>query len=66
MRSDTDFFVILRHFLPFNPLHPNNPENQNFEKIKKAFGDAIILSLCNKKTRSYDVWSLSYGALAQT
>ena len=27
---------------------PNNPENQNFEKMKKASGDAIILNLCNK------------------
>ena len=41
------------HFGPllcdFNPLLPNNPENQNFEEIKKAFGDVIILNLCNKK-----------------
>ena len=29
--------------------HPNNPENQNFEKMKKASGDVIILNLCNKK-----------------
>ena len=28
---------------------PNNPENQNFEKMKKASGDVIILNLCNKK-----------------
>ena len=26
-------FVILDYFLPFYP--PNNPENQNFEKMKK-------------------------------
>ena len=26
------FFVILDHFLPFNPT---NPKNQNFEKMKK-------------------------------
>ena len=31
----TEFFVILSHFLPFNPL--NNPKNQDFEKIKKAW-----------------------------
>ena len=30
-------------------LLPNNPENQNFEKMKKASGDVIILNLCNKK-----------------
>ena len=27
-------------FLPFDP--PNNPENQNFEKMKKIPGDIII------------------------
>ena len=31
------------------PPPPNNPENQNFEKTKKASGDVIILNLCNKK-----------------
>ena len=36
--------------LPYPPSypHPQNPENQSFEKMKKTFGDAIILSLCNK------------------
>ena len=29
IRSETEFFVILGHFLPFNP------KNQNFEKMKK-------------------------------
>ena len=29
--------------------NPYNPENQNFEKMKKASGDVIILNLCNKK-----------------
>ena len=28
---------------------PNTPEDQNFEKKKKASGDVIILNLCNKK-----------------
>ena len=28
-----EFFVILGHFLPFDP--PNNPKNQNFKKMKK-------------------------------
>ena len=32
----TDFFVILDHFLPF--CLPNNPKNQNFEKMKKTTG----------------------------
>ena len=38
-----EFFVILGHFLPFQP--PNNPKNQNFEKLKKASGDIIILHM---------------------
>ena len=29
-----EFFVILGHFLPFDP--PNNLENQNFEKMKNT------------------------------
>ena len=32
--SQTEFFVILGHFLSFDPL--NNPNNQNLEKIKKT------------------------------
>ena len=31
------------------PPQPNNPESQNFENMKKASGDVIILTLCNKK-----------------
>ena len=34
MAYNTEFFVLLDCFLPFNP--PNNPENQNFEKMKKC------------------------------
>ena len=30
----TEFFIILGHFLPFNL--PNNLKNQNFEKMKKT------------------------------
>ena len=40
----TEFFVILGHFLHF--YLPNNPENQNFEKIKQTPGDIIILHKC--------------------
>ena len=39
-------FVILDNFLPF--YIPNNPENQNFEKMKKAIGDVIILDMRTK------------------
>ena len=27
---------------------PDNPENQNFEKMKKASGDVITLHMCTK------------------
>ena len=40
----TEHFVILDHFLPFYPL--NNPKNENFEKMKKAPRDVIILHRC--------------------
>ena len=42
--QQTEFLVILDHFLPFYP--PNNPKNQNFEKLKKRPGDIIILHMC--------------------
>ena len=44
MESDRQFFLILHLFLPFYP--PNNPENQNFEKMKKSSGYVIILHMC--------------------
>ena len=40
----TEFFVILGHFLSFYPS--NDPEIQNFEKMKKALGDIILLHVC--------------------
>ena len=33
---------------PLTPSPPNNPENQSFEKMKKASEDFIILHLCTK------------------
>ena len=51
----TEFFVILDNFLPFYP--PNNPKNQNFEKMKKTPGDIIILHMC---TKNYD--QMMYGS----
>ena len=45
MQSETDrSFCHLGPFLPFYP--PNNPEKQNFEKMKKPSGDVIILHMC--------------------
>ena len=37
-------FFHFGQFLPFYP--PNNPKNQNFEKMKKIPGDIIILHMC--------------------
>ena len=42
----TEFSVILAHFLPFNP--PDGSENKKFEKTKKIPGDVIILHKCVK------------------
>ena len=37
-------FDILNCFLPFYP--PNNPKNQNLEKMKKTPRDNTILHMC--------------------
>ena len=52
---DIKFFVILGYFLTFDP--PNNPEIQNFEKIKK-----IIILHISSINENHDVWFLRYGA----
>ena len=59
IRHNRQSFIILGHFLPFDP--PNNQKNQNFEKIKKTSGDIITLHLLYHKWQSYDVWFLRYG-----
>ena len=41
--GQTEFFVVLGHFLHFDPP---NPKNQNFEKMKKTPGDIIISQVC--------------------
>ena len=49
---DTEWNRIFCHFGSFLPFHSpslTNPEKQNFEKMKNASGDAIILNLSNKK-----------------
>ena len=43
---ETKFCAILDQFLPFYAL--KNPEDLNFVKIEKEFGDVIILHMCNK------------------
>ena len=39
----TEYFVIMDRFLPF--YSPMDPENQNFEKMKKTLEDIIILQM---------------------
>ena len=48
-------------FCPFTPY--NNPENQNFEKMKKTSGDIMYLHVSTiKGNHIYYVWFLRYGA----
>ena len=61
-----NFLSFWAIFYPFNPLASNNPQNQNFGKMKKTSGDVVILNLYNKKTRSFDVCLLRYRVLVQT
>ena len=46
----------------FALLSPNNLENQNFEKMKKASGDVIILHKCNKTHNHimYASWNMEW------
>ena len=47
IQSERD--IIFCHFDRFLPFYPsNNPENQTFEKMKKASKDVIILHMCTK------------------
>ena len=41
------FWAIFPPFAP-PPPQPYNPENQNFEKMKKVPEDIIILHVCHK------------------
>ena len=50
--------VILGHFLPFYP--PNDPENQNFQKMKKMSGNIILLHMriINEDHMMYGSWDI--------
>ena len=57
-------FIILGHFLPFNP--PTNQVNQNFEKWKKKKGlrGVIILHMCTKnQDMMYGSWDVEHGQI---
>ena len=55
----TEFFVSLDCFLHFYP--PNNPENQNFEKMKNHLEISSFYTYVYHKWQSHDVWFLRYG-----
>ena len=58
MYGSWDIFLILDNFLPFYPT--NNPENQNFEKMKNKPRDIIILHKCtiNDNHMMYGSWDM--------
>ena len=55
--QQTDFFIILDHFLPFYP--PNSPKNQNFEKLKKHL-EILSFYMCtiNENHIMYGSWDM--------
>ena len=59
-RNGLNFFVILDHFLPFYP--PDNPKNQNFEKMKKKPWRYYYFTHVYHKLQSYYVLFLRYRA----
>ena len=59
-RETDRIFIILDYFLPF--YLPNNLENQNFEKWKKAHRYYHFTHVYHK-WKLYDVWFLRYEAL---
>ena len=58
--QQTDFVVILNHFLPFPTPTKKNLKNQNFEKMRKTSGDIIILqmSIINDNHMIYGSWDM--------
>ena len=58
--QQTEFFVISGYFLPFHPSY--NPENQNFEKMKKTRGIIILnTSTKNNNHMMYDSWDTDHN-----
>ena len=55
----TEIFVILSDFLPFQS--PDNPENQNF-KIEKTTWRYYHFTKLQHKWHTYDLWLQRYGA----
>ena len=61
IRHARQFFCHFGSFFVFDP--PNNPKNQNLEKIKIRPGDIIILHLCttNDNHVMYGSWNMEHG-----
>ena len=60
--KQTEFFVISGYFLPF--YLPNNPENQNSEKMKKnQQGGTIVLNMStiNENHMMYDSLDMKHN-----
>ena len=55
--KQTEFFVIVGHFLP--SYTPNSPENQIFEKMKKSSSEIIFLHMCTNND-NHNVWFRRY------
>ena len=55
---ECDRYNFFSFWTIFCPSPPNNPENQNFEKMKKTTVDIIILHICsiNENNVMYDYW----------
>ena len=56
----TEIFVILGYFLPFQP--PGNLENKNFKIEKKNNWRHYHFTYLNHKWKWYDIWLLIYEA----
>ena len=59
-----EFFVILDYFLPFYPH--NNPENQNFENMKKKKNALIyyhfLMCAINENHMTYGSWDMEHNS----
>ena len=63
MKCERQFFVILGHYLPTVP--PNNPKNQNFEKIKKKAWRYYHFHLrtTNDNHMMYGSWDMEHNTI---
>ena len=65
IRSETELFAILGHFLPFYTPSLTSQKTK-FSKNEKSIWRCHHFKLVQQKTWSYDVCLLRYGVLART